>query len=112
MTIEKGEIYGLIRRNGIGKTTLMKVISTLTNKTSGEFHLFETSDKNLTEIKRRIGCLIESPAFFPNMNAYDNLRYYVIQKGIVNKKQINEALTLVKLENNTKKFKNFSLGMK
>ena len=113
ITIKKGDIYGLIGRNGAGKTTLMKVITTLTNKTSGEFKLFDLSDSELTESKRRIGCLIENPAFFSNMSAYKNLKYYAIQKGIVDDNQIDEALKLVKLEEaRNKKFKTFSLGMK
>lgn len=113
ITVNKGDIYGLIGRNGAGKTTLMKVITTLSNKTGGGFELFGMSDNNLTAIKRRIGCLIENPAFFPNLTAYENLKYYAIQKGIANKKQIDEALNIVGLEDTrNKKFKNFSLGMK
>lgn len=113
VTINKGDIYGLIGRNGAGKTTLMKVITTLTNKTSGEFKLFDSNDSDLTESKRRIGCLIENPAFFPNMSAYKNLKYYATQKGIINLNQIDEALELVNLkEVKNKKFKTFSLGMK
>ncbi len=111
--IEKGDIYGLIGRNGAGKTTLMKIISTLSKKTSGGFELFSENDENLTENKERIGCLIENPSFFPNLTAYENLKYYAIQKGIINLKQIEEALKLVGLlEAKNKKFKNFSLGMK
>ncbi|MCD7892813.1 MAG: ATP-binding cassette domain-containing protein [Erysipelotrichaceae bacterium] len=111
--INKGDIYGLIGRNGAGKTTLMKVITTLSDRTSGEIELFENSDKDLTQTKRRIGCLIENPAFFPNLSAYDNLKYYAIQKGIVDDTQITDALSLVELTDIKKrKFKNFSLGMK
>lgn len=112
ININKGDIYGLIGRNGAGKTTLMKVITTLTNQTSGTFELFgEKSD--LTEKKRRIGCLIENPAFFPNLTAYENLKYYCLQKGIASKSIIDEVLELVDLkEAKNKKFKNFSLGMK
>ena len=111
--INKGDIYGLIGRNGAGKTTLMKIITTLANKTSGEFTLLNHNDNNLTETKRRIGSLIENPAFFPNLSAYDNLKYYAIQKGIANYEQINESLKLVGLDDvKKKKFKNFSLGMK
>lgn len=111
--INKGDIYGLIGRNGAGKTTLMKIIATLANKTSGEFTLLNHNDNDLTETKRRIGSLIESPAFFPNLSAYDNLKYYAIQKGITNYEQINESLKLVGLDDvKKKKFKNFSLGMK
>ncbi|NLC87302.1 MAG: ATP-binding cassette domain-containing protein [Clostridiaceae bacterium] len=111
--INKGDIYGLIGRNGAGKTTLMKIITTLANKTSGEFTLLNHNDNDLTETKRRIGSLIENPAFFPNLSAYDNLKYYAIQKGITNYKQIDESLKLVGLDDVIKKkFKNFSLGMK
>ena len=113
LTINKGDIYGLIGRNGAGKTTLMKIITTLTNKTSGEFELFKVMDNDLTEAKRKVGCLIENPAFYPNLTAYQNLKYYAIQKGIVDLKQIDEALTLVSLQQvKNKKFKTFSLGMK
>lgn len=113
ININKGDIYGLIGRNGAGKTTLMKVITTLTNKSSGEFELFGKKEKDLTEVKRRMGCLIENPAFFPNLSVYQNLKYYAIQKGIVGEEQILDALTLVNLkEDRKKKFKNLSLGMK
>lgn len=110
--IHKGDIYGLIGRNGAGKTTLMKVITTLTNKTSGEYEFFGEKE-NVIEKKKRIGCLIENPAFFPNLTAYQNLNYYCLQKGIADKKVIDEVLNLVDLkETKNKKFKNFSLGMK
>lgn len=113
ITINHKDIYGLIGRNGAGKTTLMKVITTLTEKTSGEFELFNQSDNDLTDTKRRIGCLIENPAFFDNLTAYQNLKYYAFQKGIVNDNQINEALNLVQLSDvKYKKVKQFSLGMK
>ena len=112
ITIHKGDIYGLIGRNGAGKTTLMKTITTLTNKTGGSFSLFG-SEEELTESKRRIGCLIESPAFFDNLTAYQNLKYYSIQKGIVDEKQIDKVLKTVDLyKEKNKKFKKFSLGMK
>ena len=112
ITIHEGDIYGLIGRNGAGKTTLMKTITTLTNKSGGSFSLFD-SEEELTESKRRIGCLIESPAFFGNLTAYQNLKYYSIQKGMVDDKQIDKVLKVVDLyKEKNKKFKNFSLGMK
>lgn len=113
ITINKGDIYGLIGRNGAGKTTLMKIISTLTNKTSGEYYLFNQDEKSMIESKGRIGCLIENPAFFENLTAYQNLKYYCIQKGIVDHSKINKVLELVQLQTSKdKKFKTFSLGMK
>lgn len=113
ITIHKGDIYGLIGRNGAGKTTLMKTVTTLTEKSEGSFQLFESTSEELTESKRRIGCLIESPAFFANLTVAQNLKYYAIQKGIVDHRQIDQALTLVDLtKQKNKKFKNLSLGMK
>lgn len=115
ITIKKGDIYGLIGRNGAGKTTLMKIITTLASPTSGTFELFNTCSENdeLFDNKKRVGSLIEYPAFYPNLSAYDNLKYYTIQRGIVDKNQINKVLELVNLTGTgKKKIKTFSLGMK
>ena len=113
ITVYKDDIYGIVGRNGAGKTTLMKIITGLTNKTSGEYEIFSKKDTELSIQRRRIGCLIENPAFFGNMSAYDNLKYYCIQKGITNKNKIDEVLETVNLTNvANKKFKDFSLGMK
>lgn len=115
ITIKKGDIYGLIGRNGAGKTTLMKIITTLASPTSGTFELFNTCSENdeLFDNKKRVGSLIEYPAFYPNLSAYDNLKYYTIQRGIVDKNQINKVLELVNLTGtDKKKVKTFSLGMK
>lgn len=57
--------------------------------------------------------MIESPAFYHNLSAYDNLKYYCILKGIIDRHKIEEVLEKVKLNNTgKKKFKQFSLGMK
>lgn len=113
MTVYKGDIYGLIGRNGAGKTTMMKVVTGLTDKTSGEVSLFSKKGEAISAEKRRIGCLIENPAFFGGLTAYQNLKYYALQKGITDKKQIDEVLALVNLTDvKKKKFKKFSLGMK
>lgn len=113
MTIYRGDIYGIIGRNGAGKTTLMKTLTGLTNKTSGEFEIFSKSGAEAEKERKRIGCLIEAPAFFSNMSARDNLKYYCIQKGITDYSKIDEVLKLVQLaDTGKKKFKSFSLGMK
>lgn len=114
ITIKKGDIYGLIGRNGAGKTTLMKLITTLSTPTSGSFTLFgENSEENLFDSKKRVGSLIEYPAFYPNLSAYDNLKYYAIQRGITDLSQVKKVLKLVNLtKTGKKKVKTFSLGMK
>ncbi len=113
MTVYRGDIYGLIGRNGAGKTTVMKIVTGLTDKSGGEFEIFSKKGAAAEKEKRRIGCLIENPAFFSGLTAYQNLKYYALQKGITDLKQIDEALALVNLtEVKNKKFRKFSLGMK
>lgn len=113
MTVYREDIYGLIGRNGAGKTTMMKLITGLTEQTEGEYSIFGKTGSAAEKEKRRIGCLIENPAFFGNLTAYQNLRYYCYQKGITDLKQIDEALELVQLTDvRNKKFRKFSLGMK
>lgn len=114
MTIRKGEIYGLIGRNGAGKTTLIRLITSLTFADSGEIELFgETTKSGLQEARKRLGCVIETPALYPNLTAYQNLEYYQRLKGIPNKQDIIKTLEIVGLtDTRNKKFKNFSLGMK
>lgn len=113
MTVYRQDIYGLIGRNGAGKTTIMKIVTGLTERSGGEFEIFSKKGAAAEKEKRRIGCLIETPAFFGSLTAWQNLKYYALQKGITDEKQIDEALALVNLtEVKDKKFKKFSLGMK
>ncbi len=113
MTVYRGDIYGLIGRNGAGKTTIMKIVTGLTSETDGEFSIFGKKGADAEREKKRIGCLIENPAFFGGLTAYENLKYYALQKGITDEGQIDEALSFVNLtEVKNKKFRKFSLGMK
>lgn len=108
MTINKGDIYGFIGKNGAGKTTFMKMILNLTYKTSGDISLFEG---NLSK-GHKIGSLIEAPGLYRNATAYENMyRFSLIYGG--NKNDIKELLKLVGLSKvGKKKVKDFSLGMK
>lgn len=110
MTINKGDIYGFIGKNGAGKTTFMKMVLSLTHKTSGEIELFGSA--NLKENSKKIGSLIEAPGLYRNTTAYENMyRFSLVYGG--DKKSINELLKLVGLSNvGKKKVKDFSLGMK
>lgn len=114
MTIYKGDIYGLIGRNGAGKTTLSRIITGLSIPSNGKLTLFGKSlQSKLNEVRKRIGSVIETPALYPNLTAYQNLEYYRIQRGIPDKKVITNALEIVDLTNTEKKkFKDFSMGMK
>lgn len=114
MTIRKGDIYGLIGKNGAGKTTLIRMVTSLTEQSRGEIELFgEHSAAGLTRARKRIGSVVENPAFYPELSASQNLEYYRILYGIPEKSRIKDALEMVGLTNTgKKKFKNFSLGMK
>ncbi|MDO4476431.1 MAG: ABC transporter ATP-binding protein [Clostridia bacterium] len=111
MKIRKGDIYGFIGKNGAGKTTTIKMISGMISPSSGSIKLF--GKENLSEPRKKIGCIIENPAFYPYMSAHDNIEAQRILKGVKDKSVTNELLEIVGLGNaGKKKLKNFSLGMK
>lgn len=114
MTIRKGDIYGFIGQNGAGKTTLIRMVTGLTHKSSGDIELFAKSGGNeLDNARTMIGSLIESPAFYGNMTARENLEVSRLVRNIAGKTCIDEVINLVGLaETGKKKVKNFSLGMK
>jgi len=114
LTVEKGDIFGLIGQNGAGKSTFMKMVTSLTRPNSGTIELFgKTSPAELTAARTRMGAMIETPALFENLTAMQNLEYYRLQRGIAEKSRIEEVLKIVNLtDTGNKKFKNFSLGMK
>jgi ABC-2 type transport system ATP-binding protein len=111
LNIESGDIYGLIGKNGAGKTTIMKIACGLIHQNDGNIELFESS--NLENGRKRIGCIIEQPAFYPGMTASENLIYYDKLLGITDYGNVNQILSLVGLQNaGKKKTRAFSLGMK
>jgi len=111
--VKKGAIYGLIGRNGAGKTTFMKMITGLSNPTSGEFLINGHSENELKTVRKMVGNLIEAPGLYPEMTAYQNLKCRCIQCGIKGNAQIDKLLALVGLSNTgKKKAGKFSLGMK
>ena len=109
--INKGDIYGLIGPNGAGKSTFIKVITGLTMPTTGELTIFGSA--NLEEPRRNIGSIIETPVFFKNLTARENLIFYCKQFNC-KEEIVDICLEKVKLSSvkNTKKFREYSLGMK
>ena len=102
LSIPTGAIYGLIGNNGAGKTTLMSIFATLQKPTSGTI-------KRTKDLK--IGALIESPAFYPMLSAYENLKYQKKLLGATDT-DIKQLLSLVGLSDSRKAVRNYSLGMK
>ncbi|AMD17583.1 multidrug ABC transporter ATPase [Methanobrevibacter sp. YE315] len=114
MHVEKGKIYGLLGKNGAGKTTTMCMLLNLTHPSSGEIFLFgKDPGRDSNEIYSRIGSIIETPGFYENLTAYENLKIIAKLRGEYNPININSVLEMVSLGNvNSKKYKDFSLGMK
>ena len=112
--IKKGSTYGLLERNGAGKTTLMKMLLGLTPPTSGTFTLF---DQTLTghekQLYPRIGALIETPGFYPNLTGTENLEIFARLRNLNASHTVKNALETVGLPFRDKKlFREYSLGMK
>ena len=113
--VPKGSVYGLVGRNGAGKTTLIRLICGLQSPTSGEYILYgkRNTEKGITEARRRMGAVVETPSIYSDMTAEENIRQQYQILGIPSFDGIRELLELVGLEDvGKKKAKNFSLGMR
>lgn len=104
--IRKGEIYGLIGRNGAGKTTIMRMISGLSSPTSGSFQIYGDANNG-------IGVLIESPGIYANRTAFENIKIKCLAMNCYSKEYVDHLLKLVGLDDTgKKKAGSFSLGMR
>lgn len=105
-----GEIYGILGPNGSGKTTTLGILLDILKADQGEFYWFgeQPTDKQ----RRKIGSLLETPIFYPHLNAVQNLKIVADIKDVSYHK-IDELLSLVGLiERKHSKYKTYSLGMK
>lgn len=115
LDIPKESIFGLVGRNGAGKTTLMRIITGLAEPTSGTYSIggISSKDKKILTVRRRMGSIIESPAIYKNLNAYDNVKLQYINLGMTSFDSIPGLLELVDLQGTgRKKAGKFSLGMR
>lgn len=112
--VKKGRIYGLLGRNGAGKTTIMKMILGLTPITSGKVDVFGQDIKGREkQVFPRIGAIIETPGFYPNLTGTENLEIFAKLRGTVGPNAVKKALEIVGLPYKDKKlFSKYSLGMK
>lgn len=110
ISVEQGQIFGLLGPNGSGKTTTLGIVLGITHTDSGTFEWFEgTHGENP---RRQIGALLETPNFYPYLNAVQNLEITAHIKQ-VKQPNIDEVLEIVKLSNRkTSLFRTYSLGMK
>lgn len=111
--IAQGDIYGLIGRNGAGKTTILRMVSGLSSPTKGDYTIFGKESKKAVLERSRVGTLIEQPGFYPGMTAAQNLKVKCLAMGVRRKGYIEELLETVGLSGTgKKKVGKFSLGMK
>lgn len=113
LKFESGKIYGLVGKNGSGKSVLLKMICGFYEPTSGEilFNGVNIIKKKLFPPSTR--CLIEKPNFLPDLTGFENLQLLAEIQNIISKDQIVETLRKVNLEADmNKKYSEYSLGMK
>lgn len=105
--IKRGEIYGLIGKNGSGKTTLLRILSGLIPNYGGKVTV-----KGIGEHLCRIAAVINSPALFLNMTAFENMKEQAILLGLHDTAKIHQTLQIVGLDDcPNRKVHDFSLGM-
>lgn len=110
MTVNKGDIYGFIGKNGAGKTTFMRVVLGLSAPTEGTVELF--GGLSPEDAGKKIGALIEAPGIFPHCTAKENMKRFAILKD-EDESKIDGLLDFVGLGDvGNKKAGKFSLGMK
>lgn len=85
--IEKGEFVSLLGPSGCGKTTLLRIISGLESKNSGEIYVDGKEISKVSPAKRNIGIVFQNYVLFPNLTVYENIAY-----GLVNKKLKKEEI--------------------
>ena len=112
--VKKGRIYGLLGRNGAGKTTIMKMILGLASITSGKVDVFGKNVKGREKrVYPHIGAIIETPGFYPNLTGTENLEIFAKLRGTAAPHAVKNALEIVGLPYKDKKlFSKYSLGMK
>lgn len=105
--IKRGEIYGLIGKNGSGKTTLLRILSGLIPNYGGKVTV-----KDIDGHQCRIAAVINSPALFLNMTAFENMKEQAVLLGLNDTAKIQQTLQIVGLDNCPNRVvHNFSLGM-
>lgn len=91
--IPEGVIYGLIGRNGAGKTTFMRMLLGLCEASDGAYELLGKSGKDISQALAQTGSIIETPKFYENMSAYQNLIIRADLIGLKNpKKDIEKGI--------------------
>jgi len=114
LELRRGEVFGFLGPNGAGKSTTVGMILGLIAPTSGKVELFGRDlHNNMWASLKRVGAVIEEPAFYPYLSGWDNLEALAKAIGGISKSKIEEVLTRVNLRERAKdKYAHYSVGMK
>ncbi|WP_300690489.1 ABC transporter ATP-binding protein [uncultured Oscillibacter sp.] len=108
-----GKIYGIVGRNGSGKTVLLKCICGLLHPTAGTVTVNGRIVGKDVDYPENIGFIIETPGFLPRYSGLKNLKYLASIRGRVKEDEIRKYMGLAGLNPDDKKrVGNYSLGMK
>ncbi len=112
-SIPPGSIYGVVGNNGSGKTVLMKCICGFMKCDRGKIVVNGRQVGKEVDFPDRLGVIIETPGFIPNLSGYKNLKILAALKGRIGKSEIRETLQRVGLDPDMKKpVSKYSLGMR
>ena len=113
MELVPGKIYGLVGRNGSGKTMLMKHILGFVHPTSGKILVDGKEIGKDIDMPQNVGAIIENPGFLPEYSGFKNLKFLAMIRGKIGNEEIKEAIRLVGLDPESKKHVGkYSLGMR
>lgn len=113
MTLESGNIYGIIGQNGSGKSVLLKIICAFYIPSQGEVLIDNINYCNGKNFPKNLRALIEKNAFLPDISGFNNLKLLAKIENKITDEEINESLKIVNLyEEKNKMFSKYSMGMK
>ncbi|HEX9897387.1 MAG TPA: ABC transporter ATP-binding protein [Dehalococcoidales bacterium] len=114
LEVRRGEVFGFLGPNGAGKSTTVGMLLGLITPTAGNIELFDRKfENNQWASLRRVGAVIEEPAFYPYLSGRDNLEALARAIGGISRAKIAEVLELVGLqERAADQYGHYSLGMK
>ncbi len=113
MEFQKGRIYGIVGKNGSGKTVLFKLIAGYLKPSSGDIFVMGKKIGVDVDFPQSMGLVIETPGFLPQYTAYQNLQYLAGIRKVIGKEEIASAIRMVGLEpDSRKKVGKYSLGMR
>lgn len=113
ISFEKGQIHGIVGRNGSGKTVLFKCICGLMHPEEGVIFVNGKRVGRDVDMPEDIGAIIEAPGFLPNYSGYKNLRFLANIRRKIGKEEILNVLKTVGLDPESRKHVGkYSLGMR